>query len=91
MKNHSPTGMRLVSWNVARRVKRWSERIAAIAELRPDVLALQEVTPTNIPLYRRDLPALGLEHIVDCFQLAAEPALLKGRAATGSSSPRATR
>jgi exonuclease III len=70
--------MRLVSWNVARRVTRWTERIAAIAELRPDVLALQEVTPTNIPLYRRDLPALGLKHIVDCFQLAAEPALLKG-------------
>jgi hypothetical protein len=27
--------MRLVSWNVARRVNRWNERIAAIAELRP--------------------------------------------------------
>lgn len=70
--------MRLVSWNVARRVKRRQERIDAIAGMHPDILALQEVTPTNVPLYRRDLPAIGLEHIVDCFELAPEPALLKG-------------
>lgn len=72
------TLVRLVSWNVARRVNRWGERIAAIEELQADVLALQEVTPGNIPAYRRDLPALGLEHVVESFELSAQPELLKG-------------
>ena len=70
--------MRLVSWNAARRVNRWSERIAALESLEVDVLALQEVTPSNIPAYRRDLPGLGLPYIVDSFELAAQPDLLTG-------------
>jgi exonuclease III len=70
--------MKLVSWNVAGRVNRWSERLVAIAELSPDILALQEVTVGNISAYRRDLPSLGLEHILDSFELAFDPGLLKG-------------
>lgn len=70
--------MRLLSWNVARRLKRWDERIAALEQLHPDVLALQEVTPKNALSFRRDLPGLGLEHVIDSFELAPDPALLKG-------------
>ena len=50
--------MRLVSWNVARRVKRWQERIDAIAGMHPDILALQETKchPDQLPPEVRQPP-----------------------------------
>jgi endonuclease/exonuclease/phosphatase family metal-dependent hydrolase len=70
--------VRLVSWNVAGRTNRLPERIAAIEDLQADVLALQEVTRRSLGAYRRDLPDLGLTHILDSFRLAPEPQLLQG-------------
>ena len=37
--------MRLISWNVAARVKKQPLQLEAILDLYPDLLALQEVTP----------------------------------------------
>ena len=54
--------MRLVTWNVAGRVRRQPEQAAAIAELAPDVVALQEVTATTLALWRASLAEAGLPH-----------------------------
>ena len=46
---------RLISWNVAGRVKKLAAQINGLAEYKSDVTALQEVTATTIPLWRREL------------------------------------
>jgi exonuclease III len=71
-------GYRLVSWNVAARTGRMDERIHAIGRLRPDILVLQEVTASNLPAFHRDLPALGLDHILDSRTLAPDARALSG-------------
>ena len=58
------TALRLLSWNVARRVARLAEQAAAIAERSPDVLALQEVTPRTLPMWRAACTAIGLPHVI---------------------------
>jgi exodeoxyribonuclease III len=70
--------VRLITWNVARRRTRLAEQAAALAERSPDVVALQEVTPTTEPLWRETLPTIGLPHVA-CSLEWAEP----GRAPAG--------
>jgi exodeoxyribonuclease III len=62
--------MRLVTWNVAGRVTRQPEQAQAIEGVGADVVALQEVTPRTLPLWRAALAASGfaaceaaLEHV----------------------------
>ncbi len=55
--------MRILSWNVARRVSRLSEQAAVIAEREPHLLALQEVTERTAPLWRAACRVLGLRHV----------------------------
>lgn len=57
--------MRLISWNIAGRVKKLPEQINALATRKPDVVALQEVTKSNGPLLRGMLNEIGLTHIAD--------------------------
>ena len=52
--------MRLISWNVNRRVARLAEQAHAVAERQPDVLALQEITQRSWPLWRAALETIGL-------------------------------
>jgi exonuclease III len=54
--------VRLVTWNVAGRVRRQPEQAAVIAELEPDVVALQEVTATTLGAWRASLADAGLPH-----------------------------
>jgi exonuclease III len=54
--------VRLISWNVARRVARLAEQADAVAARAPDVVALQEVTVRTWPLWRDALAAAGLAH-----------------------------
>ena len=54
--------MRLVSWNVAGRLKRQAEQAAAVLALAPDVVALQEVTVNSVGLWREALRDAGLVH-----------------------------
>ena len=51
--------MRLVTWNVAGRVRRQPEQAAAVAALGADVVALQEVTARTLPAWAAALAELG--------------------------------
>ena len=51
--------MRLITWNVAGRVQRQPEQAEAIAAIGADVVALQEVTPRTLPMWRAALESAG--------------------------------
>ena len=51
--------MRVLTWNVAGRVKRRAEQVAAVVEAGADVVALQEVTPTTAAGWVADLEGAG--------------------------------
>jgi exonuclease III len=53
--------LRLVTWNVAGRVKVLPEQVAAVTGVGADVVALQEVTVRTEPLWREALSAAGFE------------------------------
>jgi exonuclease III len=65
--------VRLISWNVARRVEALPAQAAALAERAPDVVALQEVTARTLPLWETALAAIGLPHVA-CTLRDADPA-----------------
>ena len=56
--------VRIVSWNVAGRLKRQPEQAEVVLSLAPDVVALQEVTVNSLPLWREALEAAGFEWAV---------------------------
>jgi endonuclease/exonuclease/phosphatase family metal-dependent hydrolase len=62
--------VRLLTWNVARRVTRLAEQAAAISERRADVIALQEVTARTLPLWRNACEAIGLSNVLASFDWA---------------------
>jgi exonuclease III len=51
--------VRLITWNVAGRVARQAEQSHVLAEMRADVVGLQEVTARTEPLWRAALAASG--------------------------------
>jgi exonuclease III len=51
--------VRLITWNVARRVSRQPEQAQAVAAVGADVVALQEVTARTLPLWRAALADSG--------------------------------
>jgi len=63
--------MRVITWNVARRSSCLAEQCAALAAREPDVVALQEVTDTTLPLWRAvrvsgpDCSDSGMEFLTD--------------------------
>jgi exonuclease III len=65
--------VRLITWNVARRVRPLAAQAAALGERGPDVIALQEVTSRSLPLWEAVLATLGLPHVA-CTLRGAEPA-----------------
>ena len=52
--------MRVVTWNVAGRVRRQAEQAAVLAAVGADVVALQEVTSTTLPLWEAALAEMGM-------------------------------
>lgn len=56
--------MKLISWNTAARSGRAAEQAEAMLARDPDVVALQEVTPTSFPILKSRLSAGGLHHLV---------------------------
>ena len=44
--------MRLITWNVAGRVRRQPEQAEVVARVDADVVALQELTERTLPLWR---------------------------------------
>jgi len=65
--------VRLVTWNVAGRVRRQPEQAAALAGAGADVVALQEVTATTLPLWREALDAAGLPHAISSLDAGPPP------------------
>ena len=55
----------LITWNVAGRIMRQGEQIDAVASRKPDVVALQEVTPSTAERWRAGLGELGLVHALE--------------------------
>jgi exonuclease III len=55
--------VRLITWNVARRVQALAAQAAALAGREPDVVALQEVTARTLPLWDAALATIGLPHV----------------------------
>ena len=75
--------VRVITWNVARRVSRLVEQATALAAREPDILALQEVTSRTLPLWRSACRTIGLPHVrasLDGADPGREPA---GRRRTG--------
>jgi exonuclease III len=73
-----PPLFRLISWNVAGRIGCLNEQITAIAENRPDVVALQEVTIKTVSRLIEGLESNGLIHSTDSYNLAADISILTG-------------
>ena len=77
MRPGSRLALRVITWNVARRSSRLAEQAAALASREPDVVALQEITDTTLPLWRAVLERIGLPHIrasLDTADPARRPA-----------------
>jgi exonuclease III len=54
-----PDDVRLITWNVAKRVSAVAEQAAALGERAADVVALQELTARSWPMWRAALDTLG--------------------------------
>jgi exonuclease III len=68
--------VRLITWNVNRRVSLLARQAAALASREPDVVALQEVTTGSWPLWRAAFATIGLPHArfsLDTADPAREP------------------
>jgi exonuclease III len=64
--------VRLITWNVARRVEALAAQAAALGAREPDVIALQEVTARTLPLWEAACATIGLPH-VGCTLRDADP------------------
>lgn len=56
--------MRLLTWNVANRIRVQPDQAAAVLSVGADVIALQEVTVNSLPLWRAALTEAGFAHTV---------------------------
>jgi exonuclease III len=65
--------MRLITWNVAKRVSAVGGQAAALLAREPDVVALQELTARSWPLWREALSGAGYAYVA-CSLDAADPA-----------------
>lgn len=69
--------MRLISWNVANRVKKHAAQLRALEQNAPQIIALQEATATTIPLWRKGLEELGYQ-VISSFDLVDSHEYLTG-------------
>ncbi|CAN5592761.1 exodeoxyribonuclease III [soil metagenome] len=69
--------LKLISWNVAGRVKKLTAQVGALIEHEPHIIALQEVTAKTTLLWRDDLERRGY-WVIASFDLAREHNVLKG-------------
>ena len=75
--------LRVITWNVARRSSCLVEQAAALASREPDVVALQEVTDTTLPLWRAVLERIGLPHVRASLETADPSRVPASRRRTG--------
>lgn len=67
----TPTTLHLVSWNINAR-SGLDRHLELLAELRPDIVTLQEVRLNARDGLRNDFSQLGLNNVHDGVMLAAE-------------------
>ncbi|MDP7502813.1 MAG: endonuclease/exonuclease/phosphatase family protein [Nitrospinota bacterium] len=70
--------MRLISWNTNARTRRVAHLVEFLRKRKPDLIALQEVTPNSVPLFREGFREIGLPFIHDSFESFRNSSLLKG-------------
>lgn len=70
--------MRLISWNLNARRAKAPLQVAALIAREPDIVALQEVTKSTLPILRAALIAGGLTNVEDSFSLAPDGFDAKG-------------
>jgi exonuclease III len=75
--------VRIITWNVARRVSRLAEQAAALAGREPDVIALQELTARSSPLWRAACQTIGLPHVRASLDVADPRRAPSARRRTG--------
>jgi exonuclease III len=75
--------LRVITWNVARRASRIVEQATALAERRPDVVALQEVTARTEALWQHAFALMGLAHVRTSLQTADPARAPRSRRGTG--------
>jgi exonuclease III len=76
--------VRLLCWNVNKRVReRLRRQLEAVERLCPDVVGLQEITPTNSDPWLAGLAALGLTHGVSSLDVVPEARAQKRPARSG--------
>lgn len=70
-------GVRLISWNVAGRVRKLPEQAERLMDHAPDVVALQEITAITLPLWRSELEGRGY-NVLASLDLAEDRGVLVG-------------
>ena len=70
--------IRVLSWNVAYRVKKHPQQLEALLARNPDVIGLQEVTLKTSRLWTEGLRKAGYAHIVSTFETCQNPDDLVG-------------
>jgi exonuclease III len=75
--------VRLITWNVARRVQALAAQAAAVGEREPGVLALQEVTARTLPLWEAVCATIGLRHVACTLRDADHARVPAGPRRTG--------
>ena len=72
--------MRFISWNVGKPGReRIGKQVAALCARKPDVIALQEVTPQAADAFRQQFENEGFHHVADSFPRCGKDALKRGR------------
>ncbi len=72
--------MHLISWNVrSGGGKRIEAQIETLRARKPDIVALQEVTPSTVGLFRSQFEQMGFEHLADSFPRCGSDRLNGGR------------
>jgi len=70
--------MRLISWNVAARVKKQPQQLEALLGKEPDLIALQEVTAKTARMWKTGLLEAGFKYILSSFDISEEPEKMVG-------------
>lgn len=70
--------MRLITWNVAGRIRCIPEQIEALRARLPDIVALQEVTTSSYRLLEKGLTSIGLVHSAFSLLISDSPKKLNG-------------
>lgn len=64
--------MKLLSWNTARRTRDAARQVDALLARNPDIVALQEVTASTLPILKHGLDAGGIMHIASAVPITRQ-------------------